>query len=68
MARKNLGLLAAYLRGVPPLSAYAYQRSVSLLLAFWGFVLHNQRESPRRLARGGFLPIRVNADATMSYL
>jgi hypothetical protein len=33
MAGKSLGLLAACLSGVPPLSAYAYQRSVSLLLA-----------------------------------
>jgi hypothetical protein len=33
MAGKSLGLLAAGPSGVPPLSAYAYQRSVSLLLA-----------------------------------
>jgi hypothetical protein len=33
MAGKSLGLLTACPSGVPPLSAYAYQRSVSLLLA-----------------------------------
>jgi len=33
MAGKSLGLLAACPSAVPPLSAYAYQRSVSLLLA-----------------------------------
>jgi hypothetical protein len=33
MAGRASGLLAVYPGGVPPLSAYAYQSNVSLLLA-----------------------------------
>jgi hypothetical protein len=60
MAGKSLGLLAVCPSGVPPLSAYAYQRSVSLLLAQER--VRAGLAAARRRGRRGGRPLAIDAE------
>ena len=61
MAGKSLGLLAAWPGRVPSLSAYAYQRSVSLLLAFVGRLPMGETRRVEMWRGGGRSNISVSA-------